>query len=165
MVPTIAVLVTLVIHQITAISRIPQFHHALQKDLRTGQQSRPSMRIIAAWKRMVQPESFRNDINKKAHQTNASSTAINATEPVSVSTESGLSWMDHAMKRVVYVITYAAFGQSLFHLLNANRSEIATEVRCRFSSCHGRTISLFFHSCPHRVRTIFGYRNQFVAGQ
>ena len=126
----IVFIAVLVVQETTAVSWISQVHAALHTKLHPLQPSaRPMMRPMESWKRLFLPTvSLRqDDIDKKEHHTNA--TTINATESVTVSVKTSLSWIDHTMARVVSIITYFAIGQSVIHLLHANRSEITTEVR------------------------------------
>ena len=89
---------------------------------------------IATWKRLLPPTS-RMNVVAMDEQHSVSPNGINATESVSMPTKTpSLSWMDRTMTRVVSIITYFAIGQSLIHLLQANRSEIANEVRRLFST-------------------------------
>jgi hypothetical protein len=129
MVGTITVIAaTLVIQQTTAISWISQ---AFKANVQNLQPSLPIVRPIDTRKRWIKHDTFRNDIVSK-EQLPTNTTTANATESVSVSTETSLSWIDQTMARVVSIITYYAIGESIIHLLHANRSEIATEVSLRY---------------------------------
>jgi hypothetical protein len=118
---------TLVIQQATAISWIPQ---AFKTNVQNLQPSRPTVRPIETRKRWIEHDTLRDDIGKERYPTNT--TTANATESVLVSTKTSLSWIDQTMARVVSIITYYAIGESIIHLLHANRSEIATEVSLRY---------------------------------
>ena len=110
----------------TSRSWIPDAHRALKNKMHViHNSSRP---IVATRKRLLQPESGRDILGKWEQHHNYAST-VNATASVSGSTEASSSWVDRTMTLAVSLITYFAIGQGIIHLLHANRSEIATEVR------------------------------------
>ena len=136
MILAFTIIAAFVIQPNTAISWIPNIDHLFKMELHTIHSSLPMVNTIATWKRLLPPTSRMNVVATEEQHT-VSPNGINATstESVSMPTKtSSLSWMDRTMTRVVSIITYFAIGQSLVHLLQANRSEIANEVRRLFNT-------------------------------